>query len=169
MESGAQLLLSLFKSYFFLIFPHVTSCPRGAVPVCRGWVGFLHQRGGRQQNDFPLCVPVPAGSSTWMGCGKDVPSPGAVSMSAALKPWHGTELQLHGYEKGNSCHPSISLKAINIGMTWSLFINPPVQLAWRKGSMETGSLFALMVLTCCSEAEGMEHFNVSDYGSHKSL
>lgn len=26
--------------------------------------------------------------------------------------------------KGNACHPSISLKAINIGMTWSLFINP---------------------------------------------
>lgn len=52
--------------------------------------------------------------------------------------------------EGNACHPSISLKAINIGMTWSLFINPRCSWPGEKAQWKRGVLFALMVLTCCS-------------------
>lgn len=41
-----------------------------------------------------------------------------------------------------------------------------VQLAWRKGSMGTGSLFALMVLAA-GGGEAMGHSNGTDYGRHK--
>lgn len=41
-----------------------------------------------------------------MGCGKDVLSPRALSMSAALKPWHGVDLQLEDVQR--ECMPSFN-------------------------------------------------------------
>lgn len=93
MESEAQLLLSLFRSFFKFYFPCVTSCPRGAVPVCRAWVGFLH-RGDNEMIFLFVFL------STRMGWGKDVPNPSTLSMSAGLKAWHGMELQLRGHYQG---------------------------------------------------------------------
>lgn len=50
---------------------------------------------------------------------------------------------------------------------------PPVQLAWRKGSVETGSFICIngpyVLLWQQEEAEGMDHFNGTDYGRDKFL
>lgn len=55
--------------------------------------------------------------------------------------------------KGNAFHSPISFKAINIGMTWSLFINPQCRRLGTAGQKQ-GALFALMVITCSPGREG---------------
>lgn len=114
---------------------------------------------GRQQHSFPLFIPVCAGSDTltgwWEGCAK------------LQHSFHKPCIETMGWSriaalrilKGNAFLSPVSLKAINIGMTWSLFINP--QCRWlgtagqkERDSMERGSLFALMVVTCCSGSKG---------------
>lgn len=110
------------SNLFIFNFPCVTSCPRGAVPVCRGWVGFLHGGNNKRISLFVFCME---------GCARS-----HSLHEHCTEPGPGMEVQ--GTLKGNASHPSASLKAITTAMTWSLFINPRCSWPGEKAQWEQG-------------------------------